>query len=118
VAYFGQYLFYVPINCPKLDLITLKTSLLGLVEINGNASLGGMLVSTEEINMPQSFGSRDTPVCPRCKNAMRLTRRGPHPTLGYVFEIQTFTCGTCHYEILRSADCRGNPAPATEGLAQ
>jgi hypothetical protein len=57
--------------------------------------------------MPNRFGANDNPVCPECKNRMCLTRRTPHPTHGYAFELQTFTCRVCHHEIQREADSKG-----------
>jgi len=57
--------------------------------------------------MPTQFGATDTPTCPKCKNIMRLTRRAPHPTRGYAFELQTFTCRMCGHEIERAADIGG-----------
>ena len=54
------------------------------------------------------FGVTDTPPCPNCKNPMRLSRRTPHSKLGYAFELQTFTCRVCQYEIERSADELGD----------
>ena len=57
--------------------------------------------------MPISFGSADTLACPECRNAMRVTRRMPHPEYGYDFELQTFTCTVCRHEIKRSADRLG-----------
>ena len=57
--------------------------------------------------MPTRFGATDHPVCPKCKNLMRLTRRGPHPFRGYEFELQTFTCRVCPHEIERDADRLG-----------
>jgi hypothetical protein len=58
--------------------------------------------------MAAGFGATDTPICPQCHKAtMNLTRRAPHPTLGYAFEVQTFSCSTCRYEITRTADRLG-----------
>ena len=57
--------------------------------------------------MPARFGASDAPVCPECKNPMRLTRRTPHPELGYDFERQVFTCRVCQHEIQRNADVLG-----------
>jgi hypothetical protein len=51
------------------------------------------------------FGVSDTPLCPQCKNLMRLTKRSPHPKYGNDFELQTFTCKVCQHEIKRDADC-------------
>jgi hypothetical protein len=53
------------------------------------------------------FGATDTPPCPECRSLMRLTRRTPHPKLGYELELQTFTCRACHHEIDRTADLTG-----------
>jgi hypothetical protein len=61
--------------------------------------------------MPTRFGATDTPVCPECKNLMRITRRTPHPEYGYDFELQTFTCRVCHHEIERTADLLGEVLP-------
>jgi hypothetical protein len=41
---------------------------------------------------------------------MRLSRRAPHPTRGYAFELQTFTCRSCQHEIERAADIGGEVA--------
>jgi hypothetical protein len=60
--------------------------------------------------MPNRFGAADTPTCPECQNLMRLTRRGPHPTRGYEFELQTFTCRICQHEFERTANCAGEVA--------
>jgi transposase-like protein len=60
--------------------------------------------------MPKRFGANDHPVCPNCKNYMSLTRRGPHPIRGAGFELQTFTCNVCQYEIKRDADRLGEVA--------
>ena len=60
--------------------------------------------------MPTRFGATDTPICPECKNTMRLSRRAPHPTRGYAFELQTFTCRSCQHEIERAADIGGEVA--------
>jgi uncharacterized protein YbaR (Trm112 family) len=65
-----------------------------------------------------NFGSTDTLTCPECKNRMYLTRRAPHPVYGHDFELQTFTCGDCQHQNLRSADTFGRPnVPKTEGSA-
>ena len=61
-------------------------------------------------DLPISFGKDDTPVCPECKNRVRLSRRMPHPKFGYDFELQTFTCRVCQHEVERSADCLGEVA--------
>ena len=53
--------------------------------------------------MPTRFGVTDTPVCPKCKNLMSLTRRTPHLSRGRDFERQTFTCWACRCEIERDA---------------
>jgi uncharacterized protein YlaI len=53
------------------------------------------------------FGIEDIPICPECKNRMRITRRMPHPKYGYDFELQTFTCDVCPHQIERDADRRG-----------
>lgn len=60
--------------------------------------------------MPTRFGATDNPVCPKCKNRMRLTRRTPHPVRGDAFERQTFTCRVCQHEIERDADSLGEVA--------
>jgi transposase-like protein len=60
--------------------------------------------------MPTRFGATDHPICPKCKNLMRLTRRGPHPFRGYDFELQRFTCRGCQHEIERDADRLGEVA--------
>jgi len=57
--------------------------------------------------MPTRFGATDTPICPECKNLMRLIRRMPHPKFGYDFELQTFTCRVCQHEVERTADRQG-----------
>jgi hypothetical protein len=67
-------------------------------------------VSKKEHAMPNRFGAADTPTCPECKNLMRLTRRSPHPTRGYDFELQTFTCRVCQHEMERTADRAGEVA--------
>jgi hypothetical protein len=67
-------------------------------------------VSKKEHAMPNRFGAADTPTCPKCKNLMRLTRRAPHPTRGYDFELQTFTCRICQHEVERTADRAGEVA--------
>jgi hypothetical protein len=61
--------------------------------------------------MPNRFGATDTLTCPKCKNLMRLTRRAPHPSRGYDFEPQTFTCRICQHELERTAD-RAGEVPA------
>jgi hypothetical protein len=60
--------------------------------------------------MPKRFGAGDNPICPECKGRMTLTRRAPHPVRGYDFELQTFTCSACRYEIERAADREGEVA--------
>ena len=60
--------------------------------------------------MPNRFGATDNPICPKCKNPMSLTRRGPHRVRGYAFELQTFTCSVCRHEIQRDADRLGEVA--------
>jgi hypothetical protein len=60
--------------------------------------------------MASRFGVTDTPACPKCKNLMSLTRRARHPTRGYDFELQTFTCRICHHEIERTANGAGEVA--------
>ena len=60
--------------------------------------------------MPNRFGATDTPACPECGNLMRITRRTPHPTYGYDFERQTFTCRSCQNEVERNADRLGEVA--------
>ena len=57
--------------------------------------------------MPTRFGATDNPVCPECKSRMYLKRRMPHPTHGYDFELQTFTCRVCRHEVEREADHLG-----------
>jgi hypothetical protein len=57
--------------------------------------------------MPSRFGANDTPTCPQCNNLMHLTRRTPHPDLGYALELQTFTCRACQHESRRNADISG-----------
>ena len=57
--------------------------------------------------MPASFGANDTPVCPRCKTSMNLTRRAPHMVYGIEFESQTFVCRLCRNEFVRTADALG-----------
>jgi hypothetical protein len=64
-------------------------------------------LSKKEHFMPPLFGATDTPICPECKNLMRLTRRTPHPKLGYDFELQTFACRVCQHEVVRNADRQG-----------
>jgi hypothetical protein len=61
--------------------------------------------------MPTRFGAADTPICPECKNLMRVTRRAPHPTRGYDFELQNFTCRICQHEITRCTDRLGEVTP-------
>jgi hypothetical protein len=61
--------------------------------------------------MPVRFGVTDTPICPKCKNFMCLTRRTPHLSRGRDFERQTFTCGICNCEIERDADRLGAVTP-------
>ncbi|MES2195839.1 MAG: hypothetical protein V4517_15590 [Pseudomonadota bacterium] len=56
------------------------------------------------------FGASDTPTCPECKNIMRVSRRAPHPILGYDYELQTFTCRKCQHQIKREADIGGEVA--------
>lgn len=60
--------------------------------------------------MPTRFGATDTLTCPQCKGRMCLTRRSPHPIRGYAFELQTFSCTACSYEIQRTADRSGEVA--------
>lgn len=68
--------------------------------------------------MFRNFGSGDTPTCPDCKSRMHLTRRAPHPVYGHDFELQTFRCGNCQHQSLRSADTFGrSDSPKTEGSA-
>jgi hypothetical protein len=57
--------------------------------------------------MPNRFGATDHPVCPKCQNLMRLTRRAPHPVRGYSVELQTFTCRVCQHEVERDTDRLG-----------
>lgn len=57
----------------------------------------------------ESFGARDILVCPKCGERMGLTRRTPHSVFGMLFERQTFTCYSCHFETERSSDKRGDP---------
>ena len=63
--------------------------------------------------MPTRFGATDHPVCPKCKNLMRLTRRAPHPLRGHDFELQSFTCRVCQHEVERDADRLGEVASMT-----
>jgi hypothetical protein len=56
------------------------------------------------------FGATDTPTCQECSNLMWLSRRVPHPTLGYDFELQNFTCRSCKHEMQREADIGGELA--------
>ena len=74
------------------------------------AKVAGWFPSKKEHPMPTRFGAQDTPICPECKNIMRLTRRTPHPKYGYDFELQTFTCRACKHEIERNADRFGEIA--------
>jgi hypothetical protein len=60
--------------------------------------------------MTLRFGATDNPICPKCRNLMRLTRRSPHPVRGHVFELQTFTCRVCEHEVQRDADRLGKVA--------
>jgi hypothetical protein len=74
------------------------------------ARLTGEIAEIEVADMPISFGKNDTRICPECNNRMGLSRRMPHPTFGYDFELQTFTCRVCQHEVERSADCLGEVA--------
>ena len=61
--------------------------------------------------MPKPFGATDSLICPKCKkHLMSLTRRTPHRVRGHDFEMQTFTCRVCQYEIERDADRMGQVA--------
>jgi hypothetical protein len=55
------------------------------------------------------FGAQHGPICPTCKKSMYVTRRTPHPLYGNTYELQTFECRTCNFEIQRSADRSGLP---------
>ena len=55
------------------------------------------------------FGAHDGPICPTCNRQMIVNRRTPHPLYGSTYELQTFECRTCPYEIERSADRAGLP---------
>jgi hypothetical protein len=80
-----------------------------VVEFHGTLFLvaSWFLPDPKDIAMPIRFGATDTPVCPQCSALMRLTRRTPHPELGYQLELQTFTCRACHHEMMRNADRMG-----------
>jgi hypothetical protein len=60
--------------------------------------------------MPTRFGAQDTLIYPESKNAVRLTRRTPHPKSGYDFELRTFNCRACKHEVERAADRMGETA--------
>jgi hypothetical protein len=53
------------------------------------------------------FGADDQPLCPECNGRTSISRRAPHPTLGYDFERQIFTCHVCNHEIERNANALG-----------
>jgi hypothetical protein len=55
------------------------------------------------------FGADEGPTCPACNCTMCVTRRAPHPIYGSTYELQTFECRTCKFEIERSADRGGLP---------
>ena len=55
------------------------------------------------------FGAHKGPTCPACTGTMYVTRRTPHPIYGSAYELQTFECRTCKYEVDRSADRSGLP---------
>jgi hypothetical protein len=55
------------------------------------------------------FGAHEGPKCSLCNRTMCVTRRTPHPIYGDTYELQTFECRTCGYEIERSADRSGLP---------
>jgi transposase-like protein len=55
------------------------------------------------------FGAHDGPTCPACTATMYVTRRTPHSLYGSTYELQTFECRTCKYEVNRSADSSGLP---------
>jgi hypothetical protein len=41
---------------------------------------------------------------------LSISRRVPHPSRGYDFELQNFTCSICQHEIQRAADIGGEIA--------
>jgi hypothetical protein len=59
--------------------------------------------------MQVRFGAHDGPICPACDRRMDVARRTPHPLHGGTYELQTFECQMCRYEIERSADRTGFP---------
>jgi C4-type Zn-finger protein len=61
------------------------------------------------MRMQVRFGAHDGPICPACNRQMNVTRRTPHPLHGHTYELQTFECRKCWYEIKRSADRAGLP---------
>ena len=67
----------------------------------------GLGIST--MLMQIRFDTHDGPTCPACICTMYVTRRTPHPLYGSTYELQTFECWTCKYEVDRSADRSGLP---------
>jgi hypothetical protein len=62
------------------------------------------------ISQARHFGMNNRPVCATCRGVtMNLTRRSPHPLYGDAYELQTFECRTCRFEIKRSSDGSGLP---------
>jgi len=59
--------------------------------------------------MQASFGGDNGPNCPSCTWMMHVKRRTPHPVYGHAYELQTFECRACRFEIERSADQSGLP---------
>ena len=49
--------------------------------------------------------------CPKCGALMVITRRTPHPEQGPDYEQQTFECGRCANESVRTVDRDGNSPP-------
>ena len=50
-----------------------------------------------------SFSPLDRPLCEECGAKTRLARREPHPTLGLLFETQTFECAACGHVQARTS---------------
>jgi hypothetical protein len=67
------------------------------------------MVAAERVVTVRHFGVANRPVCEKCKWAMHVVRRSPHPLYGNDYELQIFSCSRCGDEIKRSADAVGLP---------
>jgi hypothetical protein len=62
---------------------------------------------------PYRFEVRKKPRCEKCGGTMRISRRKPHPVLGDAWELQQFTCVTCHH-VQEQAAGENRPADALD----